>query len=104
MIRRRVGGLLLVSGLAVPFAAGCAKATAGVNLAAFDDAQVTTRVKTALINDPAIGTERIDVETSGGVVTLSGRVSSKEAEQKAMTLAGAARGVTGVKSTLEIQP
>lgn len=104
MIRRHVGSLLLASSLAIPFAAGCAKATAGVSLAALDDAQVTTRVKTALINDPAIGTERIDVETSGGVVTLAGRVSSQDAEQKAIALARGARGVTSVKSTLEIQP
>ena len=69
-----------------------------------DDATVTTRVKTALINDPAIEAQRIDVTTSGGVVTLSGRVKTKEEEAKAIALARSVKGVADVKSALQIQP
>lgn len=69
-----------------------------------DDATVTTRVKTAFINDPAIGGMRIDVDTFKGVVTLSGSVKSKEEEQKAIALARSVSGVTDVKSTLQINP
>src|SRR5687767_1501124 len=69
-----------------------------------DDATVTTRVKTALLNDPVVGGLRIDVDTFKGVVTLSGRVKSKDEEAKAIALARKIGGVTDVKSTLQVQP
>lgn len=69
-----------------------------------DDPTVTVRVKTAFINDPVVGAARIDVETFKGVVTLSGRVKSKDEEAKAIALARSVKGVTDVKSSLQIQP
>jgi hyperosmotically inducible protein len=69
-----------------------------------DDATITTRVKTALLNDPEVGGLRIDVDTFKGVVTLSGRVKTKEEETKAITLARKISGVSDVKSTLQVQP
>src|SRR4051812_19618558 len=69
-----------------------------------DDATITTRVKTMFVNDPSIVMARIDVETFKGIVTLSGRVKTKQEEQKAIELARKVRGVTDVKSTLQIEP
>ena len=69
-----------------------------------DDATITTRVKTAFINDPVVGALRIDVDTFKGVVTLSGRGKSKDEEQKAIAVARGIKGVTEVKSTLQIEP
>ena len=69
-----------------------------------DDATITTRVKTALLNDPEVGGLRIDVDTFKGVVTLSGRVKTKNEEAKAIALARKIDGVTDVKSTLQVQP
>jgi hyperosmotically inducible protein len=69
-----------------------------------DDATITTRVKTSLLNDPDVGGSRIDVDTFKGVVTLSGRVKTKDEETKAMSLARKISGVADVKSTLQIQP
>ena len=77
---------------------------AAVRQVAADDPTITTRVKTALINDPVVGASRIDVDTSNGVVTLSGRVKSKEEEEKAIAVARSIRGVSDVKSSLQIQP
>jgi hyperosmotically inducible protein len=68
-----------------------------------DDLTITARVKTALLNDPDIVAPRIDVETVNRVVTLSGRVESKEEEQKAIAVARSVPGVAEVKSTLQIQ-
>jgi hyperosmotically inducible protein len=68
-----------------------------------DDPTITARVKTVLINDPAISST-IDVQTYQGVVTLTGKVKTKDEEAKAMQLARTIRGVTDVKSKLEIQP
>ena len=97
VIRRRAFFLTVV--LAATLVAACAKTVSGT----IDDASITTRVKTAFINDPLVGSERIDVETFKGVVTLSGAVKSKAAEEKAVALAKTIRGVTDVKSTLQIQ-
>jgi osmotically-inducible protein OsmY len=69
-----------------------------------DDATVTTRVKTALLNDPDVGGLRIDVDTFKGVVTLSGAVKSTAERDKAVTLARRINGVKDVKSTLQINP
>lgn len=69
-----------------------------------DDATITTRVKTSLLNDPDVGGLRIDVDTFKGVVTLSGRVKTKDEEAKAVALARKIGGVTDVKSTLQVTP
>ena len=92
--------LLLVALLAPLMLTACGK-TVGETI---DDATVTTRVKTALLNDPDVGGLRIDVDTFKGVVTLSGRVKSKDEEAKAVALARKVGGVTEVKSTLQVQP
>jgi hyperosmotically inducible protein len=69
-----------------------------------DDATITARVKTVLVSDPSVEVARIDVSTFKGVVTLSGRVKSKDDEAKAIALARTIKGVTDVKSALQIQP
>jgi osmotically-inducible protein OsmY len=68
-----------------------------------DDATITTRVKTALLNDPVIDATKIDVDTSAGVVTLTGVVKSKEEETKAIELTRRVSGVRDVKSLLKSQ-
>ena len=86
--------------IALPLLGACGK-TVGETI---DDATITTRVKTAFINDPTVGGLRIDVDTFKGVVTLSGRVKSKDEEAKAIALARSISGVSQVKSTLQIEP
>ena len=104
MIRRRVAaGLVLALALGGP-TVGCARTVSSARMAAADDATLTTRVKTVFINDLAGGFETIDVETTNGVVTLSGGVQTKEQEARAIELARSVRGVTDVKSALQIQP
>jgi hypothetical protein len=91
--------LLVVTLMAPLFAAGCGK-TVGETI---DDATITTRVKTSLLNDPDVGGLRIDVDTFKGVVTLSGSVKTKAEEAKAIAIARKIGGVTDVKSTLQVQ-
>lgn len=92
--------LLSIVLIAPLFLTACGK-TVGETI---DDATITTRVKTAFLNDPLVGGLRIDVDTFKRVVTLSGRVKSKEEEQKAIQIARSIQGVVDVKSTLQIQP
>jgi hyperosmotically inducible protein len=92
---------LLALALVAPLlAAGCGK-TVGETI---DDATITTRVKTALLNDPDVGGLRIDVDTFRGVVTLSGAVKTTGERDKATAIARRIDGVKDVKSTLQIQP
>lgn len=69
---------------------------------ATDDLSITTRVKTALLNDPDI-VGKIDVDTANGVVTLSGTVKSPAERDKAVALARKVGGVSDVKSSLQVQ-
>ena len=68
-----------------------------------DDATITTRVKTALLNDADVGALRIDVDTVGGVVTLSGQVKTPAERDKAVAVARTINGVSDVKSSLLVQ-
>jgi osmotically-inducible protein OsmY len=92
--------LLLVATLLAPLLLSACGKTVGETI---DDATITTRVKTSLLNDPDIGGLRIDVDTFKGVVTLSGRVKTREDEAKAVALARKIGGVNEVKSTLQVQ-
>jgi hyperosmotically inducible protein len=69
---------------------------------AMDDATITARVKTVLLNDPQVAATKIDVSTTGGIVTLSGTVKSKADEERAIQVARQVTGVRDVKSTLQI--
>ena len=72
--------------------------------ATLDDATITARVKTALLNDPQVGAMKIDVDTTQGVVTLSGIVKSQADASRAIQLAKQAAGANDVKSALQINP
>ena len=67
-----------------------------------DDATISTRVKTALLNEPGVNATAIDVQTASGVVTLSGQVKSGDEEQKAVATARQIPGVRDVKSQLKV--
>jgi hyperosmotically inducible protein len=69
-----------------------------------DDATITARVKTALLNDPQVGGMKIDVDTTKGVVTMSGVVKSQAEAARAVQLAKQAPGVKDVRSTLQVTP
>jgi len=69
-----------------------------------DDATITTRVKTALLNDPVVAAQKIDVSSSSGVVTLSGVVKTQDEVARAIELTKKIPGVTDVKSSLQVQP
>ena len=101
-MNRRTHSVLLVAALLVVslLVTACGK-TVGDTI---DDSTITTRVKTALLNDPDVGGLSIEVDTFKGVVTLSGRVKAKAEEDKAVSIARRTDGVTDVKSTLQIEP
>ncbi|SRR6266545_327711 len=105
---KKLQAMLLVLALVAPLAsvacgAGAVSPRRNAATAPVDDPRITTAVKTALLNEPGLAAT-IDVQTFQGVVTLSGKVKSKDEETKAIAVARTIRGVTDVKSKLEIQP
>jgi hypothetical protein len=98
MRRLRVNVLRLLVLLAVLAAAGCAARANPV----IGDVRLALRVKTALLNDPIVGTQPIDVRATGNVVTLAGQVRSAADLQRTIDLARSVSGVADVVSTLTI--
>jgi len=99
--RRSLMSAALVVALVAPvLSAACGKTVGGT----IDDATITTRVKTALLNAPDVVGASIDVNTTTGVVTLSGIVKSQGEADKAVQIARGIGGVKDVKSTLQIKP
>lgn len=68
------------------------------------DAQLTMRVKTALLNDPELGTLPIDVEVNGGIVLISGRVARADHIAQAERVVRAVDGVQDVDIMLDVAP
>jgi len=67
------------------------------------DARVTAAIKAKLVADSGLSTLSISVNTTEGVVTLAGSVSSADQISKAIALALDTDGVTKVISTLQIK-
>jgi osmotically-inducible protein OsmY len=93
--------ILLALTLIAPMVLGACGKTVGETI---DDATITARVKTTLLNDPDVAGLRIDVDTFKGIVTLSGGVKTAAERDKAVAVARRVGGVKDVKSTLQVQP
>ena len=68
-----------------------------------DDSLITTKVKTAILNEPSLKVSQITVETYKGVVQLSGFVDSSDAGSKAADLAREVGGVSSVKNDTRLR-
>jgi osmotically-inducible protein OsmY len=89
---------LLVSAL------GCATQSEPQSSGAYmGDSWVTTKVKTAILNEPSLKVLQINVETYEGVVQLSGFVDNAASRTKAAEIARSVQGVKTVKNNLELR-
>ena len=70
---------------------------------AVSDAAITTAVKSKLLADTTVGGLKIDVDTSNGIVTLNGDVSSAAEKAEAMRIARGTDGVKSVRDNLTIK-
>jgi len=101
MVRFATSQLLLLLFIPAIVSSSC-RGGAAINRT-IDDATVTTRVKTALLNTTEVDATKIDVETTGGVVTLRGLVRNKDEETKAVAVTRRVDGVRDVHSELKVQ-
>jgi hyperosmotically inducible periplasmic protein len=76
------------------------KAAAQKTAEVVTDAEITAAVKTKLLADKTVGGLKIDVDTSNGVVTLSGPVHSGVERAEALKIARNTKGVKSVKNKL----
>ncbi len=67
------------------------------------DSAVTAKVKSALVSDKGINSTDISVETSNGLVTLSGFVNDRTQAERAVTAARAVEGVTTVSDNMHVK-
>ncbi len=67
-----------------------------------DDSVITTKVKTAILNDPLLNASHIEVTTDKGVVKLSGTVDSEPSISKAIEVAKSQKNVLSVESSLVV--
>ena len=67
------------------------------------DARITGAIKARLLSEPGVSSMGIDVNTTGGLVTLAGTVNSHEEVAKAMRIALETDGVVKVISTLQVR-
>lgn len=65
-----------------------------------DDTVITTKVKTALLNDPVVSGLAVNVETFRGVVQLSGFVKTASERERAVRLTREVGGVKQVKNDI----
>jgi hyperosmotically inducible protein len=68
-----------------------------------DDSVITTRVRSALLTDPAVKSMDIKVETRKGTVQLSGYVDSQESINKAIAVVNRVEGVKGVENGMTLK-
>lgn len=86
--------------VAAAILSGCAPAIGP----AVQDAQIAMAVRTALVNDPSLGTYPIDVRVAAGVVTLLGVVPSDADARRAADLVRGVAGVRDVTPALQVGP
>lgn len=77
-------------------------ALATVAACSASDPGITTAVKSKMAADDTVKAYQIDVDTQGGVVTLTGTVASTAARDRAVELARGTDGVTRVEDRLTV--
>lgn len=85
-------------------ALGCASTSQRSSTGEYlDDSVITTKVKTAIFNEPELKVLQISVETYKNVVQLSGFVGTSDEKTKAHDVALAVPGVRSVSNDLKVK-
>ena len=68
-----------------------------------DDSVITTKVKTAIFNEPTLKSAEINVETFKGAVQLSGFVSTQADISRAVEVTKTVKGVKSIKNSMHVK-
>jgi hyperosmotically inducible protein len=69
---------------------------------ALSDAGLTAKIKAKMALDDTIKSSNIDIDTTGGKVTLSGHVATEAQRRRAVQLASETEGVKSVTNSLTV--
>ena len=99
---KRFSGFFIVA--LMVSALGCASTSQQSSTGQYlDDSVITTKVKTAIFNEPSLKVNQITVETYKSVVQLSGFVDTSASMDKAVTIARSVDGVSSVKNDMRLR-
>ncbi len=101
-LARRVATAALLSSMLALAACASTARTEGTG-EYVDDTVITTKVKTAVLNDPNLKSAEINVETFKGRVQLSGFVNSQADINQAVKVARAVEGVSSVTNDMKLK-
>jgi hyperosmotically inducible protein len=86
------------------FAAGCGSTSKQESTGEYlDDSAITTKVKTAIFNEPTLKVLQINVETYKSVVQLSGFANTSADIYTAGKVAQSVKGVASVKNDMRLK-
>lgn len=93
--------LLMMSFISV---LGCSSAPQKETTAEYiDDSYLTTKVKAAILRQPALKSSEINVESFKGIVQLSGFVNSRSDINRAVEVTRTVRGVKSVRNDMRLK-
>lgn len=96
-----------LSALGLAVLAGCATTSSAPEQqstgAYLDDAALTTKVKTRLLQEPGVDSGNINVETYQGVVQLSGFMDSRAEMSKALQAVRSVEGVRSIRNDMRLK-
>lgn len=70
---------------------------------AVEDSELTAKVREAILADPQLQSQHVDVKTEDAAVTLTGTVDSEPLRDRAVQLAGSVDGVVQVQDRLDVR-
>ena len=95
---------VLFAAVALAALVGCASTQKHESTGQYvDDTAITTKVKTAIFNEPTLKSAEINVETFKGRVQLSGFVSSRANIDRAVAIAQSVSGVSSVGNDMRLK-
>ena len=95
--------LIVALAAAMPIAACTSSRTTESTGEYIDDSVITSKVKSALLEDSGLKSFDIGVETNKDVVQLSGFVNSEQIKARAGEVAAGVSGVRGVRNNLIVK-
>jgi hyperosmotically inducible protein len=69
-----------------------------------EDDAISAKVKAAIVADPGLSTQQINVDTKNAVVTLNGNVNDSMSKTRAMQVVQTVNGVRTVIDNLAVKP
>lgn len=99
---KRLAGIFIAASILSTL--GCASSASHESTGqVIDDSAITTKVKTAIFNEPSLKVTQISVETYKSVVQLSGFVDTTAQMGTATSVARSVPGVVSVKNDLRLK-